>query len=41
MRSHPEAGVELLRGNVHTHFDSELFAEFEVAVTDRLARWAA
>jgi putative nucleotidyltransferase with HDIG domain len=33
--------MEIMRSNVNTHFDPALFAEFEAAITDQHARWAA
>ena len=36
-----EEAMEVMRGSVNTHFDPELFAEFQRAVTDRIVRWAA
>jgi putative nucleotidyltransferase with HDIG domain len=36
-----EEAMEIMRRSVNTHFDPELFAEFERAVVGRMARWAA
>jgi putative nucleotidyltransferase with HDIG domain len=33
--------LEIMRGDVNTHFEAALFAEFEIAVSDWRARWAA
>ena len=33
--------LEIMRGDVNTHFEPALFAEFEIAVSDWRARWAA
>lgn len=34
-----EDAMDIMRASVNTHFDPELFVEFEVAISDRLARW--
>jgi len=36
-----EEAMQIMRGNVNTHFDPVSFAEFEVAVSSRGSRWAA
>ena len=36
-----EQAMEMMRGSVNTHFDPDVFAEFEAAMSDRHSRWAA